>query len=58
MAADALATAVMVLGPEKGLELVKGLNGFDVVIIIEEKGGGLKLETSIGARKKYGFKEI
>ena len=39
--ADGLATAVMVLGPEKGLELVNGLDNTECLIIVEKSGGTL-----------------
>jgi thiamine biosynthesis lipoprotein len=39
--ADGLATAVMVMGPEKGLDLVNRLDGVEAFIVVEEKGGGL-----------------
>jgi thiamine biosynthesis lipoprotein len=39
--ADGLATAVMVLGPDKGLELVNGLEGVEGSVIVEEPDGSL-----------------
>ncbi len=39
--ADGLATAVMVMGPEKGLELVNRLDQVEAMIILRRKGGQL-----------------
>ena len=39
--ADGLATAVMVLGPKKGLALVNHLENTECLIIVEEKDGDL-----------------
>lgn len=39
--ADGLATAIMVLGHEKGLELVNRLDGVECLIIVEKKDGTL-----------------
>ena len=46
--ADGLATAVMVMGPEKGLDLVNRLDGVEAFIVVEEKGGGLINYSSKG----------
>ena len=39
--ADGLATAVMVLGAEKGLELINGLDDVEGLIIVEQSDGSL-----------------
>jgi len=39
--ADALATAVMVMGPGKGIELVKRLDGVECLIVVEKPDGSL-----------------
>jgi len=39
--ADGLATAIMVMGPEKGLELVNRLDNTECLIVVQEKGGSL-----------------
>jgi len=46
--ADGLATAVMVMGPEKGLDLVNRLEGVEAFIVVEKKGGGLINYSSKG----------
>ena len=51
MKADALATAVFVLGPEKGLNLVEALENIEAVILYEENG---KLEHVVSE----GLKEL
>lgn len=43
MKADALATSVFVLGPQKGLALVNRLPGVDAIIVAEEGPGGKQL---------------
>lgn len=48
--ADGLATAVMVMGREKGLELVNRLDGVECLIIIKEPDGGLTDYYSTGFR--------
>ncbi len=50
--ADGLATAVFVLGPEPGLELIKSLPEVEGIIIFEE-GGKLKWKASTELRKKF-----
>ena len=42
--ADALATAIFVLGAERGIELAEGLQGFEALIVSEEKG---KMEVAM-----------
>jgi thiamine biosynthesis lipoprotein len=39
--ADGLATAVMVMGSEKGLDLINRLEGVEGLIIIEKPNGSL-----------------
>jgi thiamine biosynthesis lipoprotein len=39
--ADGLATAVMVMGPERGLDLINRLEGVDGLIIVEKSNGSL-----------------
>ncbi|MBW1867670.1 MAG: FAD:protein FMN transferase, partial [Deltaproteobacteria bacterium] len=46
--ADGLATAVMVMGREKGLELVNRLDGVECLIISKEQNGGLVDHYSSG----------
>jgi len=46
--ADGLATAVMVLGHERGLELVEQLDGVECLIVVHEKDGKLKNYLSSG----------
>jgi thiamine biosynthesis lipoprotein len=50
--ADGLATAVMVMGPEKGLDLVNRLDGVEALIVVEKKGGGLVDYSSKGFTEK------
>ena len=40
--ADGLATAVMVMGRKKGLELVNGLDGTECLIVVQDKNGFFK----------------
>lgn len=47
-AADALATALMVLGPEAGLELVQNLGGVEALFVLEESPGQFRQVTSAG----------
>ena len=46
--ADGLATAVMVLGPEKGLSLVEGLKGVEGMVIVRDAEGRLSDHFSSG----------
>lgn len=46
--ADGLATALMVMGPEKGLALVNRLPGVECLIIVEDAGGALVEHPSQG----------
>jgi thiamine biosynthesis lipoprotein len=46
--ADGLATAIMVLGPESGLELVNRIDNVECLIVVEEKSGALKDYFSSG----------
>ena len=39
MFADGLATAVVVMGATKGLELINSLNGVECLMVIQEKDG-------------------
>ncbi|AOY56896.1 FAD:protein FMN transferase [Desulfococcus multivorans] len=48
--ADGLATALMVMGPEKGLALVNQLPDVECLIIVEEAGDGLSEHPSRGFR--------
>jgi len=50
--ADGLATAVFVLGPELGLELIERLSEVEGIIIFEERGK-LRWIASTGLRKKF-----
>jgi len=46
--ADGLATALMVIGHEKGIELVNSLKGVEALIVVHEKDGNLKDYYSTG----------
>lgn len=46
--ADGLATAVMVMGRKKGLELVNGLDGTECLIVVQDKNGSFKDFPSSG----------
>jgi thiamine biosynthesis lipoprotein len=46
--ADGLATALMVLAPDKGLRLVESLEGVECMLVVREAGGGLSDRTSSG----------
>ncbi len=50
--ADGLATALMVMGPEKGLALVNRLPDVECLIIVEGAGGGLTEHPSQGFRSE------
>jgi thiamine biosynthesis lipoprotein len=50
--ADALATAVFVLGPDPGLELIGRLHGVEGIILFEEQGK-LRWKASTGLGKKF-----
>ncbi len=50
--ADGLATAVMVMGAEKGLALIDRLEGVDGLIVVEGPGGELVDHLSKGLRMK------
>lgn len=52
MTSDALSTAVFVLGPEKGMELVKSLNGIEAIIVDREG----RVHLSAGMDKTGGIK--
>jgi thiamine biosynthesis lipoprotein len=47
MEADALATALMVMGKEKGMDLIEGMPGVECLLITE--GEGIELWPSSGA---------
>jgi thiamine biosynthesis lipoprotein len=56
--ADGLATAVMVLGREKGMDLVEGLDGVECLIVVEGNAGGFEDYFSKGFnRRVYGMAE-
>ena len=46
--ADGLATAVMVMGRERGLGLVHGLDGVECMIVVQDKNGSFKDFASSG----------
>jgi len=46
--ADGLATAIMVMGVEKGLDLINRLDAVEGLIVVEEKDGGLTAFYSTG----------
>lgn len=47
---DALATAVSVLGPDKGLQLVKGQPGYEAMVVVGEPGSFRMIESDGFAR--------
>jgi len=49
--ADGLATAVMVMGRKKGLELVNGLDGAECLIVVQDKNGSFKDFATSGFSK-------
>lgn len=51
MTADGFATAFMVLGIEKSIELQKKLEGIDVYFVYSNKDGGLEVFVSEGMKK-------
>lgn len=53
--ADGLATAVFVLGPEQGMDLVNSIPGTDAIIVFEKNG---KLAWKVSAGLKNKFKKI
>ncbi len=53
MAADALSTAVFVLGLEKGTELVESMEGVEAVFITEDK----KIYTTSGLKDEFIFED-
>jgi len=50
--ADGLATAVFVLGPDRGLELIESLPGVEGIVLFE-KNGKLNWNVSSGLKKKF-----
>jgi len=52
--ADALATAVFVLGPEEGMDLINELDEVEAVIV-SDSGEGLRIGLSRGLEKKEGW---
>ncbi len=50
--ADGLATAIMVMGPVRGLELVEGLDGVEAVVVSEDRGR-LRIDRSSGLEDIY-----
>ncbi len=48
--ADGLATAVMVMGAEKGLALIERLEGVEGLIVVEDAAGNLTDFASAGFR--------
>ena len=48
MQADALATAVSVLGAGKGIELVKRTKGAELLMVVEDDDGGQRTVKSSG----------
>lgn len=47
-AADALATALMVLGPEEGMRLVENLGGVEAMFVLQDESGAFRQLTSPG----------
>lgn len=56
MDADILSTAVFVLGPERGLELVAGLGGVEALVFYE-RDGQLEHRASAGVAGRFRFVE-
>ena len=54
--ADILSTAVFVLGPERGLELVAGLDRVEALVFFE-RGGQLAHRASAGVSGRFRFME-
>ena len=52
--ADILSTAVFVLGPERGLELVEGLAGVETLVFFE-RDGQLEHRASSGVGDRFRF---
>jgi len=50
MMADGLATAVMVMGPQKGLALIERLGEVEALIVVERQGGFFEEHASSGFR--------
>jgi thiamine biosynthesis lipoprotein len=48
MLADGLATAVMVMGAEAGLDLIESLEGVEGLVVLERRGGFLEERASSG----------
>lgn len=48
MQADALATAVSILGPEKGLELIRHTKGAELLMVVENEQGQQREASSLG----------
>jgi thiamine biosynthesis lipoprotein len=46
--ADGLATAVMVMGPDAGLEMIENLDGVETLVVVERSGGFLEEHRSSG----------
>jgi thiamine biosynthesis lipoprotein ApbE len=53
MEADALATAVFVLGPEKGMEMIQDRTGVEAIIVREAPTGELIIEVSLGLEDRF-----
>jgi thiamine biosynthesis lipoprotein len=51
MSADGWATAVMVLGPEKGMQLIESLDNVEAVLLIRRDDGTFEEQASSGAQK-------
>ncbi|MND02099.1 hypothetical protein D3C83_213530 [compost metagenome] len=51
MEADAIATAVSVLGPEKGTSLVAKLPGVELLMVVEDESGKQRTVESPGFSK-------
>ena len=48
MTSDALSTAVFVMGPDKGLELIKKLNGVEAIIV--DSTGKMRISPGISLK--------
>lgn len=50
---DALSTIVFVLGPERGLALIKKIPGAEALIIYEENNGDMMIDITNGFKEKF-----
>lgn len=53
LTADALATSCMVLGPEKGMDLVRRQPGVEAYFIVGKEDGGMEVQYTDGLKKYF-----